>query len=404
MQNFTREFLEIAQEVCEAKEKAGRAFSWTAVSEEVYRQTGIQRGRDFYRENYLDDNFRTLIDEMDDQLDISDEEIIEEDYVEGGDVNPTLLQMKKERVKLSDERNQMSAIVRKLAREDTLKEISLEVVKTIAKDYPLIRKSKLITSTKSDREAILCLSDWHFGMEYSSVFNEYNPEIAIKRIEKLKEETIRICLENRIERLYITNLGDLISGRIHLQIRINNRYDLITQTIKICEILSQFIADLSEYFDIVYSDVNDNHSRIEPNKKESIDLESMTRLIHWYIRDRFNGYSGVKIIENEFGDDIACFGVLNHTFVSVHGDKDKPAKVIQNLTLMLRKEIDCVFTAHLHHFSADEQNHTMRVSAGSLMGIDEYAEHLRLTNRPSQNLIIVSKNNPVESIHKIILD
>lgn len=38
------------------------------------------------------------------------------------------------------------------------------------------------------------------------------------------------------------------------------------------------------------------------------------------------------------------------------------------------------------------------------MGTDDYASDLRLNNKPSQNLIIVSQESVAESIHKIILE
>ena len=38
------------------------------------------------------------------------------------------------------------------------------------------------------------------------------------------------------------------------------------------------------------------------------------------------------------------------------------------------------------------------------MGTDDYAQQLRLSSKPSQNLIIVSKENPVECVYKINLD
>jgi hypothetical protein len=38
-----------------------------------------------------------------------------------------------------------------------------------------------------------------------------------------------------------------------------------------------------------------------------------------------------------------------------------------------------------------------------MMGTDDYASDLRLNNKPSQNLIIVSEKSVVESIHKIVL-
>ena len=71
---------------------------------------------------------------------------------------------------------------------------------------------------------------------------------------------------------------------------------------------------------------------------------------------------------------------------------------------MTRANYDLILTAHLHHFSADEQFSTVVVSNGSLMGVDDYAETLRVCSKPSQSLIIVSEKSVAESIHRIVVE
>ena len=71
--------------------------------------------------------------------------------------------------------------------------------------------------------------------------------------------------------------------------------------------------------------------------------------------------------------------------------------------MMTEQHWDLLCTAHLHHFSCDEKNRTVVCSCSSLMGTDTFAKGLRLTATPSQNLIIVSKENVTEDICRIIL-
>ena len=52
----------------------------------------------------------------------------------------------------------------------------------------------------------------------------------------------------------------------------------------------------------------------------------------------------------------------------------------------------------------DESHECLRISNGSLMGVDQYAQDLRLTNKPSQNMIIVSEENVCEVFYRILLD
>ena len=133
---------------------------------------------------------------------------------------------------------------------------------------------------------VLQISDWHYGMEISNYFNAYNPDIAKQRIIKLRDATLEKCMELGITELNVCNLGDMIAGRIHLPIRINSRFDVITQQIHVSEILAEFLNDLSQKLKINYRDCFDNHSRIEPNKKEALQLETLARITPWFLKER----------------------------------------------------------------------------------------------------------------------
>ena len=58
----------------------------------------------------------------------------------------------------------------------------------------------------------------------------------------------------------------------------------------------------------------------------------------------------------------------------------------------------------MDHFCVDEINESIVVENGSLMGTDDYSQKLRKSAKPSQTLIVVSDDNPVEVIYRIILD
>jgi hypothetical protein len=318
------------------------------------------------------------------------------------DLNTLLLEIKKEKSKLSDERTQNQAYVRKLSREETLKEMALDVAKQMSRDKQLYipdNSSKL--GGDRSREGILCVSDWHYGIEVDNYFNKYNPVVCAERLCRLRDEVISKGRELRFKKLHVVNLSDLICGRIHMVLRLESRFDVITQVMHVSEIMSEFLSDLSEHFEIEYRDVLDNHSRLEPNKKDSMELESLARLIPWYLEERLKNNKRVKILYNTFADDIISFKIFDYNIVGVHGHKDSPSKVINNMIAATRQRNDLVLTAHLHHFSGDEEQECMRVSNGSLMGVDTHAQDLRLTSTPSQNLIVVCKDNVTEFICKI---
>ena len=209
--------------------------------------------------------------------------------------------------------------------------------------------------------------------------------------------------QNDIDDLYILDLGDLIAGRIHLNIRLNSRIDVITQTIEISELLAEFIAKFSSNgIKVHYMNCMDNHSRIEPRKSDSLDLESLCRITPWFLKERLKG-SNVEFIENNVSKNIITFDLLGHKNCAVHGHQDNLNRVVESLSLMVKENFDLILTAHYHHFSGDERNETMVLSNGSLMGTDQYAEDLRLSSKPSQNLIIVTEDNVVDDICRILV-
>ncbi|MBO7697098.1 MAG: hypothetical protein J6T10_31080 [Methanobrevibacter sp.] len=91
-----------------------------------------------------------------------------------------------------------------------------------------VERFPFIASPSDGNIGILQLSDWHYGIDIDSYYNEYNPQIAKDRLSDLLMQVIKIVNEQRLKKLIIVNLGDLIAGRIHLTIRFNSRIDVIT--------------------------------------------------------------------------------------------------------------------------------------------------------------------------------
>ena len=301
------------------------------------------------------------------------------------DLRDLILEMKKERIKSIDERTQNNAYVRRIAREETIIEIAKDAAIRISQSSPIVM-TPLEIIENTDAEAIAVISDWHYGIEVNNHWNRFNPEICVKRIRKYLGKLLQTCELFNISKIHLVNLSDLIAGRIHATIRLESREDVISQTINVSEILAHFINELTKRgYDVEYYDCLDNHSRLEPIKSDSLDLESLVRIIPWYLKEKFSAEPKFTIHNNEYSDDIITFTVLDglYNIGAVHGHKDRPQQVIKNLTLMTKENFDLILTAHLHHFAGDETNRTIQISNGSLMGTDSYAKDLRLDSQPS---------------------
>ena len=320
-----------------------------------------------------------------------------------------LNEYRKLKMQLSEERTQNNAVLRRLSREETIQNIAHDYAEQMSSkkilEPPLPVDDYMNLRPDMYSEAILQLSDWHYGIEIDSAWNFYNSDVCVLRLNKLKQEVIRDCLLHNVTVLHVVNLGDLISGRIHSIIRLQNREDCITQIMDVSEILAEFLNELSAHVDIEYYACLDNHSRVEPNKIESLEHESLTRITTWYLKERLKDNNAIHInTQNEWSDNIITFSVYGWNIAGVHGHQDNESKLISNITMMTHDTYDLVLSAHKHHFSCDEQNMCTRVSNSSLMGTDSYSEELRLSAVPSQNLIIVTDENPVHCIYRIRLD
>lgn len=151
-----------------------------------------------------------------------------------------MLELKKQQVKIQDERIQNNALVRRLAREETLKEIAREAVAAMESKVPLQRgETRSVSGTSEEpKEAILQISDWHYGLEVDNFLNRYSPAIARARVQQLCDQAIARCHHDGIHKIHVVNLGDLISGRIHLPLRVHSRIDVVTQTMEVSELLA----------------------------------------------------------------------------------------------------------------------------------------------------------------------
>lgn len=318
------------------------------------------------------------------------------------DLTEKLFEIKKEKVKATDERIQANAIIRELAREEVFREIALDAVKEIS-DKKYLDKPKEIEEVNTEKIGILCLGDWHYGLDVDVFYNKYNPEIAVERVNKLLDKVINIVKEHKLKEIMIVNLGDMISGRIHLPLRLNSRIDTVTQTIQVSELLSEFLTELSKKVVIKYTAVEDNHSRIEPNKRDSLQTESFARIIDWYLQERLHDNKNIKFVDSKINGDMQFFKVFSHNVVAVHGDKDPQRGIIDKLNSYMHCHMDMILSAHLHHFSADENSETEFYCNGSLIGQDQYAADLRLTSKPSQLMFISTPDNVSEVLYKIKL-
>ena len=311
------------------------------------------------------------------------------------EVQVQLQELKKERMKIADERAALNRKLRKEARKDDIKDLALNCANIVAKDNPLFQTKEFNISNPTEKTALLTLSDLHFGFEIDEFNNTYNPDIFKERFDYLLSHTINFMKANSVSKIYVLGLGDYLSGVIHSGIRVENRERIVKQVIDISEALCGFLNKLSLYAPVCYYDVSDNHGRIF-TKEDCSNDDNFSLFVKWYLQARFKDVENVSIMDNDINEEIGTVEIYGRNYGFTHGHRDKISEVVQNLSLMTKKFYDAIFIGHCHHYEATEIHGTYVFMSGTLSGTDEYANNLRKTSNPSQNLYILNPDDGIE--------
>lgn len=310
------------------------------------------------------------------------------------------IEIRKERIRMRDERNEFNRILKEQAKRENTQDIIRETVSELNKLSPL--KIDKDFSSDSDSEAILMCGDWHVGELVELVNNKYDTDIFNERISKLINLTIKKCKLNNSKILNLTFLGDLLSGFIHFSGRLQNQEDLISQTKIVGEVISKMIYELSKEFDKVnISFVVGNHSRLMSDKKQSLKSENMENLIFWYVESRIENIRNAKIIKNRH-DDIIELDIMGYKIAGIHGEGTSIDKVTNDLSGVLRYVPDVILLAHLHFPEFKYTGKTKIYRTGALIGSNNFSNSIFRETDASQTLIIVDKDG-VDAVYNFDL-
>lgn len=315
-----------------------------------------------------------------------------------------LQELKKERMKIADERSSLNRRLRSEARKEDFYNLAINCAKEINTEEFKLELNFDKNNCDENKTAVLTLSDFHYGLEINEFNNKYNPDIFKKRFSLLLEKTIEKIKFHNVKTIYVLGLGDYLSGIIHNTIRIDNRENIVKQVIRISEYLYVFLTALSNICEVYYYDVCDNHSRVFADKNENSNSDNFSLFIKWYLEEKVKENINIHIMSDTINHEIGTIEIYGRNYAFTHGHRDKVSEIVQNLSLMTKKFYDAIFIGHSHHFEANEIHKTYVYVNGTLSGGDEYSNNLRKTSNPSQNLFILSKNDGIECQYTIKLD
>lgn len=298
------------------------------------------------------------------------------------------------------------ALVRQL-RED--KEILIKEYDELLKAHEIALALKEYTNTnipvitlnsnsKNQGIPLIQYSDWHVEekVEKSTTLglNEFNPDIARKRVKKLTENTLKLIRKERqdidIKKLFINLGGDFINSYLHEHDVQMNYMSPLEAIVYAKELLKESLLTLIEYGEFLQVDImcdRGNHPRLTHRMQSSNDykmnLEAMLynmlkqeisdSSINWHIPESEFGYIkiGDKMIRTMHGHQIKFKGGLGGITIPLN-------KYIMRLDQTRQADYTCM--SHWHTLNMINDCNTS--ISGSLVGFNSYSASLAMKYQP----------------------
>ena len=386
--------------VGQAKDSGRISNSWEELAPILNAELGIDeteaRGESAFRKKY-----RVMQQAWDDVF--SKSQFSESRLSEMKETEKELFKAKKQ---FEDQRRECKKLWTQEARFDNLTDKLIESVNRLCDEHPL--EFYDYVPILGDKEAVLCLADWHYGMVTDNIWNKYNTDICRQRVSQLVFKTIEYLQLHNVNTLHVMLLGDAAHGALHTSCRVASEEDTCDQLMHVSEIIAEFINELSKYT----SEVNvyttyGNHLRTVQDKNDSIHSDNMEKIIGWYLEQRLQNNSRVNIVKSDYYEFI-FLNVCGYNIVGAHGDLEKFKQFGMTVNTLFTKKygqtIDYTVSADKHHIEEFESMGIESVLVRSLCGTDDYSNKNRLYSAPGQTLMIFSASEGRECTYNIKLN
>lgn len=378
---------ELIYRICSDKDLIG---SWQNVADILNELLGTEYTESKFRKQYqafnkmLNANRSKFVD-SDDQLE---------------EIQVQKLELEKERKKLSDARVDYNRLIRQEARKESYADM---VKRIICENVEPMNIPVHYTLFNSSTDLLVHLTDIHTGIEIHNWKNDFDSDILKQRIEKFTSDILDIRGMHQSENCYLV-VGEILSGIIHNNLRLQNNMDLMEQFKYVSELISAMLSRMANHFNHIYVYTTPgNHSRISPKKEDALDGENMDVLLPFYLKARMQNFKNITICDNNIEPEIAMFNIRGNNIFAAHGHKDSPSNVVQNFTMMFKIKPDIVLLGHRHINGLSTVYDTKVIESGCVSGSDNYATSIRKVNKPEQTISIIGDNGLI-CLYDIQLD
>ena len=369
--------------ICSMKDSSG--MTWKEIADIINDALG---------NNYTESAYRKRYQMFQQGLKVCEKQIFTDDeYLKK--IQEQTDELYKAKRQFQDQRREYNKILVKDARTEHLED---ELIKVANK----LNTAKMLCNhgyplNVSDNDALLVLTDWHYGMVTNNIWNVYNTQLCKERVGVLCEKSKKYLQTHHVNNLHVMLLGDFIHGSIHSTVRVASEEETCEQLMNVAELLAESISELSSEVNHVFvHSTYGNHARTVQNKNDSIHSDNMERLIPWWLTQRLKDSNKIDIINNELYEFI-YLNIQGHDIIGVHGDLESFKKLGMDMHTLFNKkyglDVEYVFSGDKHHGEYIDTYGIDNVLVSSLCGTDDYANNKRLYSKAGQTLCIFNKED-----------
>ena len=275
---------------------------------------------------------------------------------------------------------------------------------------------------KNEVAAILVTSDWHFEEEIRSEtingLNEYNLQIAVRRIESFFQKALKIIdmyrNDFRINTLVFGVLGDLINGYIHEEFEETNLLSPPEACTHVFEHLANginYLLDKGNFKEIIVPMCVGNHGRTTKRTRSSTRISNSYEFIIYNFLIKYFAQKNDKRIR--FQLPTGYFNYLDlygHTLRFHHGDSVRYQGGVGGVHIPLNKAIAQWNRARKATLDILGHWHTLKSDSkflinGSIVGYNSYCIDIKAEyEEPQQGLLIFHPEKKVLHESKIYVE
>lgn len=257
---------------------------------------------------------------------------------------------------------------------------------------------------RAPRYGVIQFSDCHINEIVRGLTgNEFDIEIASKRIRKHVERSIRIFDAYEVNHVLVAFTGDILNSDRRLDEVLNAAAPRANAILLAVDIFQQAIQHLAQDFEVTVASITGNESRIGEHIHwdDFLALDSFDITIHNMLKRLFLNYPGVKFIPigNPL-ESVVNLGGFNLLLVHGHGHKGlarNPENEVSHIKSRYASHgvtIDYVICGHIHSAYVSD----MFSRSSGLPGSNAYSDRaLNLNGRSSQNCYVVHEDKSIDA-------